>query len=241
MTTDTRPIREALTCGVAAALACTRGMGRVMLSVSDKGTTHERIGVVDRVVADTTSVTLSGSAHDARIDLSIVTAVVVDRSGKMRDKAMPRLEFQDSAGTALFSVIGLEGIEPFDQALAGVEPGTTLPEKLKPVPSGGGQAADVDPEDVGARPLHAARENGDTVSIIYRGNGLEQRWSGTIAEIKPMMGFFNIIQTDFHLHLKAGAVSRWRQEPTDVGVELHAQDGEGRDIGLVLRGPANLS
>jgi hypothetical protein len=36
------------------------------------------------------------------------------------------------------------------------------------------------------------------------------------------MGFINIIQGDFHLHLKAGAITGWRRD----GQELHAQAGE---------------
>lgn len=240
--TATKNIRETLTCGVVAAVQATRGMGRVMLSVSDRGATHERIGVVDAVTADSGSVSLSGNAHDARIDLGVITGVVADRSGKMRDKAMPRLEFQDAGGTTLFSIIGLDGIEPFELALEAVGAGDPLPEKERPAPSGGGaQAADVDPEDIGARPLHVAKESGDTISVVYRGQGLEQRWTGAVAEVRPAMGFINIIQPDFHLHLKAGAVAAWRREPVPGGVELHAEDAEGQAIGLIVRGPASLS
>lgn len=238
--TATKTMREALTCGVVAAAEATRGMGRVMLTVSGGGATHERIGPVGAVAAGPDAVRLTGEFHDARIDLAVVAGVVADRSGRMKDKVLPRLEFQDAGGTTLFSIIGLDGIELFDRALEPLGRGRALPEKER-TPPAGGQAAEVPEDDPGARPLHAARAGGDTVTVIYRGTGLEQRWTGTVAEVRPAMGFINIIQPDFHLHLKAGAVARWRRERSADGVELHAEDAAGRAIGLVLAGPASLA
>lgn len=239
--TSPAPLREALTCGVAAVVQATRGMGRVMLSVSDRGATHERIGVVDAVLLDNGAVCLAGAAHDARIDLSLVAGVIADRSGKMKDKAMPRLDFQDAGGGTLFSLIGLEGLEPFDRALAAVGPGTPIPEKERAAPAGGSDPAEIAEDDEGARPLKAAEASGQPISLIYRGKGLEQRWTGTVAEVRPAMGFINIIQPDFHLHLKGGAVARWRRETVPGGVALTAEDAEGREIGLILTGPASLA
>jgi len=241
--TETKNIRESLGCGVAAAVQATRGMGRVMLSVSDRGATHERIGVVDAVTVDPDAVHLAGNAHDARIDLGIVVGVVADRSGRMKDKVLPRLEFQDASGTTLFSIIGLDGIEPFDRALEAVGAGAPLPEKERPAPpaAGGNAPAEVPADDIGAQPLHVAKDRGEPIGIVYRGNGLEQRWTGTVAEVRPAMGFINIIQPDFHLHLKAGAVARWRSEAGDGGTALHAEDAEGRPLGLVLSGSAALA
>jgi putative heme degradation protein len=240
--TDAKAIREALACSVAAAVEATRGMGRVMLSVSDKGATHERIGVVDTVTVEPDAVALSGSAHDSRIDLKVIRGVVADRSAKMKDRVLPRLEFQDAGGTTLFSIIGLDGIEPFDTALESIGAGSPLPEKERPAPpAGGNPPAEIDPEDIGAKPLHAAKDSGTTIGVVYRGNGLEQRWTGTVAEVRPAMGFINIIQPDFHLHLKAGAVARWRREDNGAGVALHAEDAEGQPLGLILTGPASLA
>lgn len=240
--TDTKAIREVLACSVVAAVEATRGMGRVMLSVSDQGATHERIGVVETVTVEPDAVSLSGAAHDSRIDLTVIKGVVADRSGRMKDKVLPRIEFQDAGGTTLFSIIGLDGIEPFDTALEAVGAGSPLPEKERPTPPAGGNApAEIAPDDVGARPLHAARDGGATIGVVYRGNGLEQRWTGTVAEVRPAMGFINIIQPDFHLHLKAGAVTRWRSEAVGDGVALHAEDAEGRPLGLILTGPASLA
>ncbi len=240
--TDAKAIRETLACSVTAAVEATRGMGRVMLSVSDKGATHERIGVVDTVTVEPDAVALSGSAHDSRIDLKVIRGVVADRSAKMKDRVLPRLEFQDAGGTTLFSIIGLDGIEPFDTALESIGAGSPLPEKERPAPpAGGNPPAEIDPEDIGAKPLHAAKDSGTTIGVVYRGNGLEQRWTGTVAEVRPAMGFINIIQPDFHLHLKAGAVARWRSEAAGDGVALHAEDAEGQPLGLILTGPASLA
>jgi putative heme degradation protein len=240
--TTTNAMREALSCSVTEAVEATRGMGRVMLSVSDRGATHERIGIVDAVTADAGSVTMAGHAHDARIDLAVIAGVVADRSGRMKDKVLPRLEFQDAGGTTRFSIIGLDGIEPFDAALEAIGSGMPLPEKERPAPAAGGTPpAEIDPEDAGAKPLHSAKEAGTPISVVYRGNGLEQRWTGTIAEVRPAMGVINILQPDFHLHLKAGAVARWRREPVGAGVALHAEDARGEPLGLIVTGPATLA
>ena len=52
------------------------------------------------------------------------------------------------------------------------------------------------------------------------------------------MGFVNVMQGDFHLHLKAGAVAAWERRAVGEMVELHARDEAGEAFGLVLIGPA---
>ena len=49
----------------------------------------------------------------------------------------------------------------------------------------------------------------------------------------------NIIQADFHLHLKGGTIEDWALSEVAGGlVERRARDASGRDLGLVLRGEA---
>lgn len=238
MTAAARPTRESLPCSVFEAVQATRGMGRVMLSAAANGATHERIGVVDAVMLEDGFVRMSGSAHDARIDLAVVAGVVADRSGKMKDRVLPRIEFQDAGGETLFSIIGLDGLEPFDLALGAVSSGEALPEKLRPAPSGK-KPAEIAADDAGAAPLHAARASGGAIRIAFTAPGLEQQWQGQVAEVKPAMGFINIIQPDFHLHLKAGAVGRWARAEAAGTVRLEAMNAEGTPLGLSLSGPAS--
>lgn len=233
-----RPVREKLTSTVLEAVQATRGMGRVMLSAAAGGATHERIGVVDAVAAEAGALRLSGAAHDALLDLSVVSTVVADRSGRMRDRVLPRLELQDAAGTTLFSLIALDGLEPFDLALGSLPAGEELPAKERPAPGAPGAPAEVDAADPGAAPLHAAQASGRPIRIAFSAPGLEQSWEGVVAEVKPAMGFINIIQPDFHLHLKAGAVAAWAREDRDGTVVLDAEGHDGQRLGLRLSGPA---
>lgn len=237
--TTTRPIRERLACTVLEAAQATRGMGRVMLSAAANGATHERIGPVGEVLLEDGHVRLAGGAHDASIDLSVVTAVVADRSGRMKDRVLPRIEFQNAAGETLFSMIALDGLEPFDGAVAGLATGGALPEKERPAPTGN-TPAEVAETDPGAVPLHAAKAGGDAIAIAFSAPGLVQRWQGTIADVKPAMGFINIIQPDFHLHLRAEAVSRWARAEANGAVRLEAFGAGGVPLGLTLSGPASV-
>ncbi|MGL4291156.1 MAG: hypothetical protein ACRCVA_32695 [Phreatobacter sp.] len=231
-----KPVREILPGDVADVVATVAAMGRVMLSASAGGATHERIGVVGAVRREAAGLRLSGEAHDALIDLAVITRVVADRSGRMKDRVLPRLELQDTAGETAFSLICLDGIEPFDKALDDLGDGTVLPEKPRP--------AAVEPapapvgDDPGADVLEAVRASGEAVSVLFRCAGLEQAWTGLIGEVKPAMGFLNIIKPDFHLHLKEHAVARWRREVSADAVALHAEAADGAALGLVLRGPA---
>lgn len=233
---DARPVREILPGDVADAVATVGAMGRVMLSASSGGATHERIGVVGAVRREAAGLRLSGEAHDALIDLAVITQVVADRSGRMKDRVLPRLELQDATGATAFSLICLDGIEPFDKALAGLGAGTVLPEKPRPA------AVDPAPVPAGADPgaglLEAARAGGEPVSVLFRCTGLEQAWTGLIGEVKPAMGFLNIIKPDFHLHLQDHAVARWRREEAVDAVTFHAEAADGSAVGLVLRGSA---
>lgn len=237
--TTTRPIRERLACSVLEAAQATRAMGRVMLSAAANGATHERIGPVGEVLLEDGHVRLAGGAHDASIDLAVVTGVVADRSGRMKDRVLPRIEFHNAAGETLFSMIALDGLEPFDAAVAGLATGGTLPEKERPAPTGD-KPAEVTETDPGAVPLHAARTSGAAIGVVFSAPGLVQRWTGTVADIKPAMGFINIIQPDFHLHLKAEAVSRWARAEADGTARLEAFDAAGMPLGLTLTGPASV-
>ena len=234
--TETSLPRELLKQAPAEILAKLPSMGRVMLSARAAGATHERMGVVEKVQIEGDFARLSGAMHDSALDLTVITRLVADRTSKMRERVLPRLECQNAEGEVLFSLIGLDGLEPFDQALAGFGPG----EALEPVAreAGAGGAQDVPDDDLGAATFAAILRNATPIAIELRRPGLHQLWSGALPEPKPAMGFVNLMQPDFHLHLRAGAISGWRRMGEGAEVELHAQDAEGAPFGLVLRGPA---
>ena len=112
-----RADREQLTEAPMAVLRRLPSMGRVMLTANHGGATHERMGVVETVTESGGKALCGGSTHNSAIDLSAMKAVYVDRTGKMKDKVLPRLEFHGADGKAMFSFVGLDGLEPFDAGL----------------------------------------------------------------------------------------------------------------------------
>jgi len=235
--TETANLREALKQSPAEIFPLLPAMGRMMLSTRFNGAIHERMGAVGSVTIENGKARLAGEFHDSVIDLSVIASVIADRSGKMRDKVLPKLECQDAAGETVFSLIGLEGLEPFDHALAPLGAGAPLQPVTREAPAGG-DAPELPADDLGAATFAAILANGQPIAIDLSRAGLFQHWAGALPEPKPSMGFVNVMQGDFHLHLKAGAVSGWRREEADGEVALLAQDAEKRDSGLVLRGPA---
>lgn len=236
MSIETNP-REKLAQAPAEILGSLPAMGRVMLSTRSGGATHERMGAVEAVTITGNEARLSGAFHDSRIDLATVVRIVADRTSTMRERVLPRLECQDANGETLFSLIGLDGLEPFDKALEPFGAGERLEPILREAPGSGG-SADIPADDLGARSFAAILASGEAIAIDVERAGLFQHWQGALPEPKPAMGFVNIMQNDFHLHLKAGAISGWERTESEGSVALHARDSEGKGFGLVLRGPA---
>lgn len=226
--------REVLNASPEAILAVLPQMGRVMLGTLAGGATHERIGEVAAVTIEASTARLSGPCHDSQIDLSLIATVIADRAGRMRERILPKLEMQDRNGKTLFSLHGLDGVEPFNKAIAAFGEGTpvALPER-KPSQS---NTSDVPADDLAMRSFQATHKSGEVVTIEIRRAGLIQAWTGEVPEPKPAMGFVNVMTKDFHLHLMAGAVARWRPLGYAPEIELHAETADGAANGLVLRG-----
>jgi len=227
MTTTQPELRMRLEIDPVRVLAVLPAMGKLMVGSSRLGATHERIGVVEAVSAGDGLVMLGGAAHDCRVDTAHIARMIVDRSGRMGDKAFPRIDFHASEDTVLFSVVGFDGLEPFDAALAGFGAGIPVEPAAGPSPGGRGEVAANDP---GAQPFEKALASGDETVIGLRRPGFEQRWRGRVETVKPAMGFINVMRPDFHLHLKAGSVARW----TPHGDELLAETGDGSPLGLFV-------
>lgn len=224
--------REILDVAAETILALLPQMGRIMLGTQAGGATHERIGEVASITIDNETARLSGPCHDSQIDLARIAAVIADRSGRMRERILPKLEMQDRDGVTLFSLHALDGPELFDKALAPFGPGRPVapPEKKTSSP-----AQDVPADDLAIVTFQAARESGEPITIEMHRPGLIQAWTGEVPEPKPAMGFINVMTKDFHLHLMVGAVARWRRLGDIREIELHAETADGALTGLVLR------
>jgi putative heme degradation protein len=209
-------------------------MGRVMIVAHHGGATHERLGVVDTVLNVDHWAFCRGATHDSEIDMGLIAWIAVDRGNSMNNTVLPHLEFFGADDTALFRVVGLEGLEKFDAGLSGIasEP---LPPLAAATKDDKPQIADDDP---GAMPFNAAIAAHTDVTIELRKLGITQRWRGVVEQVRPAMGFINVMTKDFHLHLRGGAVATWRATPAgaDGVTEMHAMDGKGNLTGLVVRG-----
>jgi putative heme degradation protein len=212
-------------------------MGKIMIVASGGGVTHERIGMVEKIRRSESSFTFTGEAHDCTVDMTKITTAIVDRSGRMKDKVLPKLELLNADGELVFSVVGLDGIEKFDEGLARFA-GVALAPKVKE--NAAGQAT-LHYDDPAMRPLATAHDAAAEVTIEMQKAGMVQRWRGLLPAINPAMGFVNIIAPDFHLHVRGGAVARWNQGQSDVPghILLTAIDESGKVTGLTLQGPRN--
>lgn len=207
-------------------------MGKVMTVASDGGVTHERIGQVETIRTEGDEIVLTGATHDCRLDVSKLKSVVADRSGKMKDKVLPKLEFLDAGGKVVLGVVALDGLDKFDFALmrfAGSPVEARTREQSRP--------ATLPSDDPGLAPLNAAHKSETAITIEMQKAGLVQRWNGRVAEINPAMGFINIIVPDFHLHVRGGTIATWDKQDTGDGVKLTALDTRGQQVGLSLLGP----
>lgn len=207
-----------------------------MIVARNDGVTHERIGTIERLEKQAGRAFCIGQAHNCSIDLASVASVVVDRTARMKDRVLPKLEFQNMAEETLFTVVSLDNGDKFDThfgSLAGIP--VAAPDKPFP------EAASVSDDDPAFQPLRAAIESGVEIEIQMRQPALDQRWRGMVPAINPAMGFINLIAADFHLHLRGGTVAGWRSRRGDADgdVELAAIGKDGNMLGLILVGPAN--
>lgn len=206
---------------------------RVMQVFRFGGATHERIGNLESVTQDGGDIVCAGPCHDAHIDAGRIASIVADRSGKMKDLELPRIDFRDAADEVIFSIIVMEGgLASFNAALEG------LSESEAPVgaPREMPERKELDENDPGLTPFVRAVEKATPITIEVQGPGFRQAWSGVAESAKPGMGFINIMRPDFHLHLKGGAVADWRQDGAGADVTWAALGADGAPTGLTVRG-----
>jgi hypothetical protein len=227
MTDAALPPRFALAVSPAEAAALLPALGRVLVGLSAGGATHERIGVVEAVSTEGGALRIGGAAHDAVLGLATVARIVADRTGGMRDRIFPRLEFRDAADALLLSVTAMEGLEGFDAALRNsVGPSEDAPPRPAPSPTG-----DLPEDDAGARLLEALRASGGAVEIVLEAGPARQSWRGIVEAVKSAMGFANIIRPDFHLHWRGGSLGALRED----GDGFAALDVANAWVGLRFR------
>lgn len=222
------PGRVLLALDPTAALARLTGMGRIMVIAVAGPATHERIGQVETVTRDGDVVHLGGADHAARVRLPLIDRVIADRTVMMKDRPLPRLEFQDATGTALFRAVALDGLAPFDAGIADVAWSEAAPGPARAA----GVETTLPDDDPAYAPFRSAIAEARTLTITQETPALTQTWTGTLAELMPAMGYLNIIHKNFHLHLAGGAISGWRAETANAGQRLTALDRDGQGFGL---------
>ena len=226
-------------------------IGRLMVSASTDGITHELIAPVDEVTHHERGVSLfqRTSKDVSQVMAGDVARVVVDRSSVMRDKVYPRLGFETADGRMQFSVVGFEGLEPFDAALEGIAEARAPKTEAPEAPRAEAPAL-PDPRRIPDALALAASSAADFTLGYEAKGGLLQFWTGRIAELKPAMGFINVILPAFHLHVKDGAIGWWQPYPfrqpgnpdgSATGrMRLAAFRPDGAMTPLTLYGPVEL-
>lgn len=210
-----------------AVLAALPQIGRLMITAKNLGATHERIGPIETVAFADGWAVVGGADHESRIELAAVAEMVVDRISVMRDQAYPRIDLHRADGSYICGIVGFDGLEPFDNAIAAFGPG----EALDPKPDAGPtERIEPAPTDPGLVTLEAVRDASTPVVVGFRQPGFRQAFRGIVETVKPAMGFINIMRGDFHLHLKSGAVAEWRE----ADGERRAVNAEGVELGLYL-------
>ena len=89
-----------------------------MIVAQNDGVTHERIGNIERLEKQAGRVFCIGQAHNCSIDLASVSSVVIDRTARMKDRVLPKLEFQNAGEETLFTVVSLDNGDKFDTSFA---------------------------------------------------------------------------------------------------------------------------
>jgi hypothetical protein len=210
-------------------LAALPQVGRLMVTARHLGATHERIGKVEAVTFEDGWAVIGGAEHHSRIELGAIAEMIVDRTSIIAEQAYPRIDLSRADGSYICGIVGFDGLELFDNAIAGFGSGEALepkpapdkPERIEPLPT-----------DPGLVFLEGVREAASPVRIGFRAAGFWQAFDGIVETVKPAMGFINIMRADFHLHLKSGAVAEWRE----VDGERRAVADTGDELGLYLSG-----
>jgi hypothetical protein len=232
MTDTTIPARRFISEDPAKVIRRLPRIGNLMIIGKRNGATHERIGAVETVTQEAGLLLCRGSCHDSRIDPASIHGMIIDTSSIMQGQVYPRIDFNGGDGQPIFSIVGFGGLEPFEAALEGLaiatdESGWEKPERPK--------RDEVSLQDPGFAPLRAALASAQTVTIAFDGPGFSQSWTGVVPKVNPGMGFINIMDSDFHLHLLGGTVGAWKEHPVDAGFALAALDHAGQATGLSVR------
>jgi putative heme degradation protein len=225
----TTPPRARLDASAREVLATLPAIGKLMVTARHLGATHERIGMVETVSFENGWAVIGGAEHESRIELASVAEIVIDRTGVMKDKAYPRIDLNRADGSYICGIVGFDGIEPFDAAVAPLGVGTAIGAKPD-IPLG--ERVEATETDPGRLPLEDAQAAATPVVIGFKRPGFQQFWRGTIETVKPAMGFINVMRSDFHLHLRAGAVAEWHRDA--LTGEREAFNADGEPLGLTL-------
>lgn len=231
--------RERLDVAPAALLARLPAIGRVMINSERLGATHERIGSVEKVRIEDGWLVCEGAEHNSRIELAAIATVIVDRTSVMREKSYPRIELRDRDGSSIANVTGFEGLDPFDAVLGEFPQGVELP--VEDRAGAAGDRKELDGNDSGLEPFAAAERTGGRIRIEFVRPSFWQVWEGNMPAVKPVMGYVNVMQPDFHLHLQGGTVAGWRREDSNGQARFVALAADGGETGLSVSGaPASF-
>lgn len=205
------------------------GFGRSLIGVRAGGALLERVGTLNPAIEEDGAAVSRNDAAETRLDIAAVASIASDRSETPHDTILPYVEFLDADGETILKITGLEGIERFDAALAGIERSALpylAPVERLPVP--------VTPEDIAAVPLARVKASGGTVTLTATRLGIRQSWTGQVVKLSFGHNYINVIQPEVHLHVRGRAISAWTEAREGGAVTLTAIGENGEPLGLTL-------
>ncbi|MEO9737680.1 MULTISPECIES: hypothetical protein [Alphaproteobacteria] len=181
-------------------------MDRLMTALRADGFLFERLGPVEEIKAEEGVLRIAGACQNLALDTTKLSQVHFDTSSQMRGKIYPRFDFLAADESVLFSVIGLEGLDPFEKALSGYQ---RIPVEARPRPKPSDEEPDLQNDPAGS--FLESLVDGPKVTVTATTPAATQSWTGKITEVRPAGGCFNLLVKDFHLHLPAACLGGWKQ------------------------------
>ncbi len=208
--------------------------GRLQLTLSTRGVTHECFGTGMQWLGEDGWFVRRNEVGVTRLDPAAVTRIIADRTMRMGERTLPRVEFRAGDGSRILAAYALDGEAPFASALAGLFGADAAPVEDSARPP----AVDLLPDDPGHVLLERLAAAGKPVTIVMEQPAIAQEWHGAFSTLHAMRGFDNIILDDFHLHLRGGTVSAWEEQENGASRTYRAIGADGTPLGLAITAEA---
>ncbi|MGE4323871.1 MAG: hypothetical protein AB7E60_12700 [Sphingobium sp.] len=202
--------------------------GPLQITVRCDGVGHEQFGRLQlRAAGDRL---LVEGDMTLTIETAMIDRIILNQQRGLTVADQHRIDFVTRDNVTAFSLLNLAEDSRWRTELNDMigEPVHDAPLQLFPA----GQDAALDP----ALPiLDAACRAGSPVEVQLAKPGASATWRGQIHALSASRDYVNVIQPDFHLHLRGGRIPRWEEERDAGGAPFYRAidpQGEGMDLSI---------